>query len=656
MQVKSQNGIIRGLNITGGAKEKQIIKNISKYFLVTFSRDTYFKYSHYYFNFLKPSIKYRRMFNLFNEVLFLFTPYPQFDTRTLDFVDKTLIEFDNRLDKICILIASPDLEIENKIQSLNNTNKESKIIIPFTYNELLTEINEADLENKFRKYFYSRDLFAVESPLKSENYFYGRNHTIQSFYDKYCIGEHAGLFGLRKIGKTSVLYGLERMIKLRNGLSVYIDCQDTAIHKARWFELLYIIIQTIKDKYSLDVDIIPSTHYDEKTASSNFTHDLKLISSNLDNKRILIIFDEVEHISFKTSSTTHWQNGLDYIYFWQTIRAVYQKNDDLFCFIIAGVNPLCIEQPMVSGYDNPIFSLLKPVYLELFDVNNVTEMISSIGKYMGLEFESEIFTHLTDDYGGHPFLIRHVCSLINSEIKGHRPIKISKYTYREQKQNYDTKIQPYVELIISVLQTWYPEEYNLLETLVCDGNEAFKSKTNDISCATEHLFGYGIIRENNGKYYVTINAVENYIMAKSRRKKNSNTKEGRWAEISERRNALEHSLRRIIGITLQIHMGRVKACEEVSKLIDPSKKLNFALIRIEHLMKELYLKDLKELVIKNWTYFEKLFNDKRKFEMYLDLINQYRIDAHAKDISDEDFDLLRIALSFMEKIIESIEF
>ncbi|MEH7131474.1 hypothetical protein V7103_25240, partial [Neobacillus drentensis] len=82
--------------------------------------------------------------------------------------------------------------------------------------------NENSIENKLRKYFYSRDLFALESPIKSDTYFYGRKKIVQEFYSKYVNGEQGGLFGLRKIGKTSVLYALERTIQSKNGNVLYI--------------------------------------------------------------------------------------------------------------------------------------------------------------------------------------------------------------------------------------------------------------------------------------------------------------------------------------------------------------------------------------------------------------------------------------------------
>lgn len=210
---KKSIGIKKGLRLCGGEDEIKVAKQIAKFFKITFSKSGVFKTTTYVFDFLQPGEEFREYYNLYNEVLLLFSPYVEFENRTLDFVDKTLEEFDNRLDKVCVFLISKDANIESKINSINTTNKDSRIIVPFTYWEILQNgISKSDISGKLRKYFYNRDLFALESPLKTEAYFYGRNTLIQKLYDKYLLGEQSGLFGLRKTGKTSVLYALERQI------------------------------------------------------------------------------------------------------------------------------------------------------------------------------------------------------------------------------------------------------------------------------------------------------------------------------------------------------------------------------------------------------------------------------------------------------------
>lgn len=648
-------GIKRGLSLKGNSEEKYITRQFSQFFGVTFSRQGKFKTTDYVMAFLKPDEKLRESFNMFNEVLLLFSPYTSFERRSLDFIDKTLSEYENRLDKVCIFIVSKDNEIENVIKQINTENKDSKILVPFTYKEILdNNLSKNELDNRLRKYFYSRDLFALESPLKTDAYFFGRNNIVQSLYDKYSLGEQGGLFGLRKIGKTSVLFALERMINLRGGNSIYIDCQNPAVHKGRWNELLYYIVKEIKDKYELEDEIIScEEEYSERMAAKMFEKDMYTIKKVLNDRRILIIFDEIEHIGFQTSSTDHWSNENDFLNFWQTIRAVFQKDSNLLSFIITGVNPLCIESPNVREYDNPIFGMVNPTYLELFKIKDVKEMISNIGKYMGLNFDEEIFTRLTDDYGGHPFLIRHICSLINNEVGVVRPYKVEKYEYSSRKEEYDKQISKYIGLILNILERWYPDEYKLLEILATEGNEKFKEELVFIDNEINHLIGYGILKESKGNYYITINSISEYIKERYNNKRKPSSKEAVWEKITVQRNTIERELRKLILSSFISNYGRKNVKENILKVVEQKRRDTLVDKDLKDIFENnLYLLDLKNIITKNWSLFERVFIDKSKFIMFIDTINKYRVDAHAKTISDEDYAILNIAFNWFNEQLE----
>jgi hypothetical protein len=552
--------------------------------------------------------------------------------------------------------VSKDKNIEAKIHRLNNESRDSRIIVPLTNDEILdANFTRSQLENKFRKYFYNRDLFALESPLQSEAYFYGRNNVVQTFYDKYTLGENSGLFGLRKIGKTSVLFALQRLIELREGISVYIDCQDTGVHKIRWYELLYKLVKTVKDKYELqDITTHSPDRYNEKTASDCFEQDLLTLRGSIHGSRVMFIFDEIEHISFQTSSSEHWRSGEDYLALWQTLRAILQRNNELFCFLIVGVNPLCVEKSTVNEIDNPIFDLVKPVYLSLFDVEDVTEMVRNIGSYMGLKFDGEIYSMLTNDYGGHPFLIRHVCSLINGGIDHVRPYTVTKFYYKHNKASYDRKIQHYIQLILNVLAKWYPEEYNLLGVLVRDGSLAFKKQLMQYTNIYEHLFGYGIVKEDNGNYFINISAVEQYLKERLGAAEDINTKEGKWKTIAVRRNTLEEQLRNVIKTPICLKHGKATK-EWLLQILGSPRREDLAGKDINTIFtNHLLFSDLSKIVIKEWATFEKLFVDRSRFELFMEQINKFRVDAHAKEILEEDFAVLTIAFRWVESRLEEM--
>lgn len=641
-------GIKQDVIIRGDRREREIVSKFSKFFGVTFSRMGSFKHKRYAIDFLQPNEIMQRNYNLSNEFLLLFSNYQSFDTRTFDLVDKTLEDFSNRLDKLCVFVVSDDDKFISKVSRLIEDQKDFRLVVPFTYKEVQSNnFNLEFLNDRMRQFLYSRDLFSFESPIQKDDFFYGRSQVVQHLYSKYSAGEQSGLFGLRKIGKTSVLYALERTLIHRNGKSIFIDCQSPSVHKQRWFELLDHIVEVIYRKYSLKREQLLGK-YTDKSAAINFEYELIKLYRDLDENRILFIFDEIESITFELSPSEHWKENLDFLYFWQTIRSVYQKQPKVFSFVIAGVNPKIVEISSIKNYDNPIFSMIKPIYLNFFSYDDVKKMVSRIGGYMGLTFDEEIFTHLVDDYGGHPFLIRQVCSILNSYVD-EKPVCIDKYTYRNNKSDFEHKMTMYFEQIVGVLKTWYPHELELLSVLSIEGNSNFISKVKS-KTEIEHLKGYGVLYEKGKKYSITINALSDYVRTQYKDKSVPEALEKKWAIISRRRNSLEQKLRDIILVSLESNNGKANTKNALLGIKDSSIRTKIRAMTSRDIINNyFYFPDYTKLIVKSWSDFEKIFIDKNHFQMCMEIVNKYRVDAHAKFIDDEQYFSLNYSLEWLEE-------
>ena len=124
---------------------------------------------------------------------------------------------DLRVESVCRVLISDDPDAERKVTDLLKTDPEQPVVIPFTFDELSTSYDDFFLRNRFRRHFYTRDLFAFLSPLRKDLYFFGRSQLLQEIINKHRSGEHTGLFGLRKSGKTSIIYAIERHLRIHGG-------------------------------------------------------------------------------------------------------------------------------------------------------------------------------------------------------------------------------------------------------------------------------------------------------------------------------------------------------------------------------------------------------------------------------------------------------
>lgn len=641
--------------------EQKIIKSLSELWFITFSKTTKFKGSDYSYLFARASTEVSEHFHFSREVLIILSPSSHFLSRSLDFVDKLMSDYQNRLDKLCVIIVSRDPQLENKVSDVVLQDKESRIIIPFTYDELGARDTSQLQISRLKNAFYERDLFAYETPLKSDTYFFGRQSTIQSMYGKYQTGQCGSLFGLRRIGKTSVLYAVLRMMKMRDEPGVYIDCSEPSLHIRRWNEALFFIINELNKNLieSQNININDESKYTEKDASIKFEEDLQKIYNACGQQRILIMLDEIENITFDISPSSHWRDSLDFIYFWQVLRSLFQKKPELFSFVISGVNPKAIETSVVMSYDNPIYRFITPVYLPFFNQNEVEEMVETIGSYMGMKFDNEVYTYLTDDFGGHPFLIRQVCSKIFKEKKGNKEYRLTKFDYENKRTQLNHGVIDYLDLIISILRERYPEEYELIEYLASGDHETFNEFYAMSEKVIEHLIGYGLITNSGENFHFTIKSIEKYIKECSQIKNKPSTQKEKLLRICELRNELEVNLRKIVNRTLKYKHGIEKAKEKFTSIISPpSRQKQLLTLNYNEIFKSsLYFEDLRKVVEKNWIDFEDIFNrDKGKFKQYMSFINSHRADAHANNIQDEDLAILEISVNWLnDRITDYID-
>ncbi|MBQ9277709.1 MAG: ATP-binding protein [Lachnospiraceae bacterium] len=676
----SVNG--KKIMINGNEKIRNAVECMSQFGLISFSKEQRFKSSAYSICFFKPVKKLRQLYGLNNEVLIVCgnNTMTYFASRTKDLVDYILIsgEYRNRLDRITVFLIDDCDDIVDTMLRDRNDHPESRIFIPFSYDEFNEKFNSEFLQNRMRVFMYERDLFSVASPLNDDAFFFGkdRQNLIHTFFGKYKQGEQSGLFGLRRIGKTSTLNLLKHRVESDNGAVIYFDCSQ--YHNMRWYRVLETIIKEMviqfrdDDNYygrhlEKDFKIIindfkdSQDRYSEEYAKKSFENNIKEIYEGLGKTRILLMFDEIESIGYDTSPTKHWKTGTDSLNFWQTIRSITQKNNEILSFIICGVNPHVIELSSIKGNDNPIFGIMTPDYIPLFEYTDVKEMVSTIGGYLGVEFDEEVYSRLIDDYGGHPFLTRQVCSLIISSLDdtGERPINVNKYKYDKQRKDLEIDISSIINQILNVLENQYTDEFELLKKFALEGEQSFRKKVGEDNNIIVHLIGYCLIKRDKEDYCFNIKSIERHLKEKYKNEIPALTLDDKWAKNTVRRNNIELKLRNLIGKVYFSKYGK-KAKEKLAEVAAKTtqdkgqeKRINKQ-HGLDDAIQELYFIQLKDIINKDYGSYESFLPDKTKFNMYMEIINENRTDAHAKKIDDETEAILNYAYKNMEEHLEDL--
>jgi hypothetical protein len=497
-------------------KQEQLIKPFLNGFYVTRGMKRRLFQTDIFEFFLSPEDLTKEQFGFSMEILLVYSPYNEMQPRTLQAIEQIFEEAPakGRVETLNYIIVSDCDEVKSWLNIYQSTQKdrEPRIAIAFTTKELIENKNDISyIKKKISEQFFERDLFDFTLPLQEDSYFFGRESFLASYHDALKKGENRGLFGLRKTGKTSLLYKLRRTVQFEeSGIFLLYDCKKPSIRKLKWNELLERICEDIIERSGI-VFTSKNRKYDEVKIADTFEKIVSKVGRQEIKNKIVLVFDEIEYISFKSKTDVHWKE--EFIDFWQTIWSCQSENRNLL-FIVAGVNPSAIDEGSVNGIQNPLFGIVTPDYLTGFSFDELKTMVTTLGKKMGLEFANEALQYLFFQYGGHPHLTRKACSWINGQTKINnlsKPFKVTRNWLEETQENRDIDLSYYSSHVVSELSEFYPDEYSMLEFISSGQTREFLEFSN-LPELIKHLKGYGLLSYDNNNFpKISIPVVDKYI-------------------------------------------------------------------------------------------------------------------------------------------------
>lgn len=600
--------------------------------------------------FLKPEGNTRQTIGIDREIALILSSYNVLQPRTFQAADAFLNDLPaaGRVESLAYALAAPVADLVEQVRSYQSENRQSRLVVPFTWDEL----NKPDswfIRARFTESLTARDMFDMQQPLINDTYYFGRTALVTDLLDRFRSGENTGLFGLRKTGKTSAVFKLQRQIKIgRVGIPLYFDAQNPKIYTLRWWELLGLFAQELVKETHTKPPRSVTAPYSESDAGQLFQELVEYCLKTLpaDQRRLLLIVDEIEHImpELGPDKAAHWSQ--DFIPFWKTIRAIQTVNRNL-SLLIVGVNASAVERASVQRQDNPLFSLVGSRYLPSFNRAEVREMVRTIGRPMGIRFEEDVYTYLTERYGGHPTLTRLACSWHHKhglEMGVDRPFTLTVAQLQQTEQTCELSLIAHVNHVLEVLRQWYGLEYEMLQMLA-QGNVAdFMALADGDPQLKHHLDQYGLLDWQGETPRLRIAVIGKFLRADQRERQLQTNASVDWIalvlESSRLRNTLEPKMRRYIKRTLKAHLGPERWITPVLSALPTDRRDKLQGVdRDEILAGRLFFSDLIQIVEANWEKYFKTLEPKVKKQEFSTLaryVNNHRADAHAKDISQAE--------------------
>jgi hypothetical protein len=457
--------------------------------------------------FLKPEQCMAQSFGFENEIMLVYSAYDSLEPRVIQATEQLLADSPakGRVDTMTVFLVSESENPEAWMRQYISANPDSKIFAAFQAEGLRQSRGDSNyVLNRLAEQLYRRDLFDHRLPLRNDSYFFGREDIVFDMFNAIRNGENRGLFGLRKTGKTSLLYKIERRISAaKAGTFFYYDCKFPGLRTLHWETLLNRIAEDI-------IKNVPGMP--QRLRSKNAADRFLEMASNLSkSERLVLAFDEIEYISPYSKLDDHWVS--EFVPFWQTIWASQSRYRNI-SLIVAGVNPSVVERDAIEGTQNPLFGIVPSKYLQGLSSDEVRNMLRILGRPMGITFDDNAQNYLLSRYGGHPLLTRIACSLTHHSTHKdglERPIAVDSDYLLDHESARDAELSFYCRHVVSELQEFYPNEYDLLEKMAC-GEIAEYVEFTMFPEFTTHLENYGLLsRSDSGKPQISIPVLARYL-------------------------------------------------------------------------------------------------------------------------------------------------
>lgn len=435
-------------------------------------------------------------FGFTREVIFFYSPHRDLKTNSLQAIRDVLKA--NRenphVTQDVVFVSARDPRLRAK---LDDWSSPDLLLVP-----LPVEIQDDPhvLIELLREYIYSRDLFYEATPVRGSRFF-GRRVLLQELRDDIRKRRVAGIYGLRKAGKTSTLLELAVTV----GKDVVPILVDLEVFPAPPDDPTDDILKHITRRLgsALAAKGVASPELDRFGATPSIVQwkeGVQELLSRIESTglQILLMLDEVEYL---TSDKVDVAEG-DLPRIAQMLgafRSLVQESSN-FTFLLSGLASAITESGRLYGRPNPLFSWAKTYYIKPFTRLEADELSTVTGGRMGIEFDLRALAALFDGSGGHAFLYR---SLASAAVK-----QLPQAVYRRlvgvpEVQRafvpWRAEMAGHVQEMLNHVKRYYKTEALLLEFLMDDPAD-FEDLARSEGQAVRHLVNLGLVNEDGHAY------------------------------------------------------------------------------------------------------------------------------------------------------------
>lgn len=426
-------------------------------------------------------------FGLTREVLLFYSPHPDLQFRDLQAAQQSLRHFNREVTSDVIAFWSPDPRAATKLADWSTPDF---LVVPLPVEDVQSPV---EIVAALKDRLLTRDLFYETTPVTG-NKFFGRRSLLQELRDDIAAQRVAGIFGLRKAGKTSVLTEVGDMVKSANQIFILRDLETLPSPPTDPIpELVADIVSQVADELEERQIVASPLPRDFKTLG-DFRRLMQATLKTLSNRgvRMVLTLDEVEYLTPPAKIDVREGDLPSIAQFLSVLRSLVQENGN-FTFLLAGLTSSIVQEGRLYGRPNPLFSWAKQYYVSPFRRDEADELATSVGNRMGVHFDPGALEALHEATGGHAYLYRNLASHVVGQI----PMEDMKRQMTRSHvlsalEDWRFQVAGNIDEMLDHVQRYYPDESFLLEMLSSSFDE-FQFFASEMPTELGHLLSLGLV-------------------------------------------------------------------------------------------------------------------------------------------------------------------
>jgi hypothetical protein len=431
-------------------------------------------------------------FGFTREVMVLYTPYPDLQVRTYEAAFEELRSLKGNVTPDVIFVWSKDRRAKLK---LDDWSTPGRLAIPFIFDEE----DALGLVALLREHLHVRDLFNETQPVSGATFF-GRKTLLQSLRQDVLSQSVSGIFGLRKAGKTSVLYELRESLEADKVVSVLIDLEtypsppddpvDDILEDVRR--------RVLEELRRRDLTVSKLGSLQEYPSILQLKSSLQTLARKLDQDgyRLLIMLDEIEYLT--PAGVDIAEGDMPRIsQFLAALRSIAQESTN-FTFLLSGLTSAILESGRLYGRPNPLFAWAKARYVGPLERAEADRLATNLGARMGIAIDPGALSTLYEASGGHAYLYRNLASTVVTGLPmDEMQRRITRAIVLKQFDSWAVAVRGHVKEMLDHVDRYYPVEGIVME-LMRDSPEEIAELVKDEPEAARRLRNLGILHSVDG--------------------------------------------------------------------------------------------------------------------------------------------------------------